>query len=67
MRVVHSFDPALDGSKNAWVAAKKCWGKYQTSRMTNLANDPVVFVLGDLDSDSYVFFTVVPVAFLSES
>ena len=63
VRVTHSYDHALSASENAFRAARKCWSSYQTSLMQNVAEDPRVFIPGDLSNDSYAF-TVVPTAFL---
>ena len=63
VRATHSYDHALSGSENAYRAACKCWGAYQTSSMVNIADDPRIFIPGDLSADAYAF-TVVPAAFL---
>lgn len=63
IRATHNFDDALSASENAYRAACKCWGAYQTSKMVNIADDPRVFVPGDLDDSSYAF-VVVPAAYL---
>lgn len=64
IRATHSYDHALSASENAYRAARKCWGAYQTSNMVNITHDPRLFIPGDLSDDAYAF-TAVPAAYLN--
>ena len=63
IRVTTPMDYALNPSENAYRAARKCWGAYQTSLMVNINDDPRILIPGDLSDDAYAF-TVVPTALL---
>ena len=65
IRATCYYDYALSSSENAYRAACKCWGAYQTSNMVNIADDPRIFIPGDLSDDAYAY-TVVPAAYLTD-
>jgi hypothetical protein len=66
VRVIDGYDHALDGSRNAYNAARACWQKYRAQHEEAFAGDDQerVFIPGDLDAASYAF-TVVPAGFLT--